>query len=49
LHQWQHLNLYGQTSNPKAAVLFGYAVHTPSEIRENIPKFVEQIKKVWFR
>lgn len=41
----QPLSRYCQTSNQKAAVLFGYAAHTPSEIRENIQKLAEQIKK----
>ena len=41
----QPLSRYCQTSSQKAAVLFGYAAHTPDEIKEHIEKLARQIQK----
>lgn len=40
----QPLSRYCQTSSVKPAVLFGYAAHSPEEIKENIQKLAAQIK-----
>jgi len=40
----QPLSRYCQSSHSKAAVLFGYAAHTPDEIRKNIQKLALEIK-----
>lgn len=40
----QPLSRYCQTSSQKAAVLFGYAAHTPDEIKTNIEKLAQRVK-----
>ena len=40
----QPLSRYCQMPTKKAAVLFGYAAHTPNEIIENIQKIAQYLK-----
>lgn len=40
----QPLSRYCQTSSQKAAVLFGYAAHTPDEIKTNIKNLAQLIQ-----
>lgn len=41
----QPLSRYCQTSPQEKAVLFGYAAHTPNDIKEHIGKLAKQIQK----
>jgi GntR family transcriptional regulator/MocR family aminotransferase len=41
----QPLSRYCQLPNKKAAVLFGYAAHTPNEIIENIKKIAQYLQE----
>lgn len=44
----QPLSRYCQTTSQKAAVLFGYAAHSPDEIEDSIKKLAIQIQNQTF-